>query len=51
VPISATDPLRGAPSREYTARVNPSLSVAGNVLTGAELDSVVRVSGGTAPGL
>jgi len=51
VPISATDPLRGATITEYTARVNPSLSVAGNVLTGAELDSVVRVSGGTAPGL
>jgi len=32
VPISATDPLRGATITEYTARVNPSLSVAGNVL-------------------
>jgi len=28
VPISATDPLRGATITEYTARVNPSLSVA-----------------------
>jgi len=51
VPLTAAQPLEHAAITGYPQQVNPTLVVGGSTLTGAFLDTTVRVSGGSAPGV